>query len=269
MPDDPRRDPGRDPRRSWLWAGPAEAAPLADDLARTGARRRRGAGRAGPGAARGGRRARRARLHPGGAGARARTARPAPPAGPGLGPARRPLGRARGLQRRAAARSIPGARLVRARAHGGGAGATGRAARAAYERALDLLPTYRAAALALADLLRRTRVAPRGDRGAGRVSSRPIPTSSRRSPPWAGRCSRTAAPTQALEAFARVLRFDPEHAGALYYRAPLSRGSGGSRGGRGLGAGGPARSRRALRRAGAQPGPLGARPPAHLRTRRG
>ena len=37
--------------------------------------------------------------------------------------------------------------------------ATGAAARAAYERALDLLPTYGAAALALADLVRRTRVA--------------------------------------------------------------------------------------------------------------
>ena len=105
------------------WA--ADAAPLADDLARTGARRRRGAGRAGACAARGGRRAGSTGLHPGGAVGRARTPRPAASAGPGVLPARRPLGRARGVQRGAAARSLPGAGLVRTRARWRRSGRTG------------------------------------------------------------------------------------------------------------------------------------------------
>jgi tetratricopeptide (TPR) repeat protein len=97
------------------------------------------------------------------------------------------------------------------------------AARAAYERALDLLPTYSAAALALADLLGR-RESPRAAIG---VLIRLLETD-----PYElealtalGRAllddGRTA---QALEAFARVLRFDPEHAAALYHQgAALAR----------------------------------------------
>ncbi len=51
---------------------------------------------------------------------------PAPPPGPGVRSAGRPLRRARRVQRRAPARSVAGPGLVRARRAGGGAGATGR-----------------------------------------------------------------------------------------------------------------------------------------------
>ena len=51
------------------------------------------------------------------------------------------------------------------------------AARAAYERALDLLPTYGAAALALADLLRRTESPARARSRCWCGCSKPIPTS--------------------------------------------------------------------------------------------
>jgi tetratricopeptide (TPR) repeat protein len=91
------------------------------------------------------------------------------------------------------------------------------AARSAYERALDLLPTYAAAALALADLIRRT------DSANAAV---PVLVQLLEADPYElealtalGRAlledGRTA---QALEAFGRVLRFDPDHTAALYHQ---------------------------------------------------
>ena len=97
------------------------------------------------------------------------------------------------------------------------------AARAAYERALDLLPTYPAAALALADLVRRSE----SPRAAIIVLVRFLEAD-----PYdlealtaLGRALLEDGRTvQALEAFERVLRFDSEHAGALYYQgAALAR----------------------------------------------
>jgi tetratricopeptide (TPR) repeat protein len=89
------------------------------------------------------------------------------------------------------------------------------AARAAYEHALDLLPTYGAAALSLADLLRRTE-APR--------AAIPVLVHLLQADPYElealtalGRALLEDGRTQqALEAFSRVLRFDPEHPAALY-----------------------------------------------------
>jgi tetratricopeptide (TPR) repeat protein len=90
-----------------------------------------------------------------------------------------------------------------------------RAARAAYERALDLLPTYGAAALALADLIRRTE-SPR--------AAIPVLVGLLEADPYElealtalGRALLEDGRTnQALEAFTRVLRFDQEHTAALY-----------------------------------------------------
>jgi tetratricopeptide (TPR) repeat protein len=89
------------------------------------------------------------------------------------------------------------------------------AARAAYEHALDLLPTYGPAALSLADLLRRTE-APR--------AAIPVLVRLLQADPYElealtalGRALLEDGRTQpALEAFSRVLRFDPEHPAALY-----------------------------------------------------
>jgi tetratricopeptide (TPR) repeat protein len=91
------------------------------------------------------------------------------------------------------------------------------AARAAYEQALDLLPTYGTAALALADLLRRTEA----PRAAIAVLVRVLEAD-----PYElevltalGRALLEDGRTQqALEAFTRVLRFDPAHAAALYHQ---------------------------------------------------
>jgi tetratricopeptide (TPR) repeat protein len=91
------------------------------------------------------------------------------------------------------------------------------AARSAYERALDLLPTYGTAALALADLIRRIE-SPR--------AAVPVLVKVLEADPYElealtalGRAlledGRTA---QALEAFTRVLRFDPDHPAALYHQ---------------------------------------------------
>ncbi|MBA3444831.1 MAG: tetratricopeptide repeat protein [Gemmatimonadales bacterium] len=90
-------------------------------------------------------------------------------------------------------------------------------ARAAYERALDLLPTYGAAALALADLIRRTE-SPR--------AAIPVLVRLLEADPYElealtalGRALLEDGRThQALEAFTRVLRFDPEHEAALYHQ---------------------------------------------------
>ena len=90
------------------------------------------------------------------------------------------------------------------------------AARTAYERALDLLPTYGAAALSLADLIRRTE-APR--------AAIPVLVRLLEADPYElealtalGRALLEDGRTQqALEAFTRVLRFDQEHAAALYH----------------------------------------------------
>jgi tetratricopeptide (TPR) repeat protein len=91
------------------------------------------------------------------------------------------------------------------------------AARAAYERALDLLPTYGAAALALADLISRTE-SPK--------AAIPVLVQVLEADPYElealtalGRALLQDGRTvQALEAFARVLRFDPEHTAALYHQ---------------------------------------------------
>jgi cytochrome c-type biogenesis protein CcmH/NrfG len=97
------------------------------------------------------------------------------------------------------------------------------AARAAYERALDLLPTYPAAALALADLVRRSE----SPRAAIIVLVRFLEADpyDLEALTMLGRALlEDGRTTQALEAFERVLRFDPEHAGALYHQgAALAR----------------------------------------------
>ncbi|HEU4682383.1 MAG TPA: tetratricopeptide repeat protein, partial [Gemmatimonadales bacterium] len=91
------------------------------------------------------------------------------------------------------------------------------AARSAYEHALDLLPTYGTAALALADLIRRT-ASPR--------EAIPVLVKLLETDPYElealtalGRVLLEDGRTdQALEALTRVLRFDPDHAAALYHQ---------------------------------------------------
>jgi tetratricopeptide (TPR) repeat protein len=91
------------------------------------------------------------------------------------------------------------------------------AARTAYERALDLLPTYGTAAMALADLIRRTE-SPR--------AAIPVLVRLLEADPYElealtalGRALLEDGRThQALEAFTRVLRFDPDHGAALYHQ---------------------------------------------------
>ena len=90
------------------------------------------------------------------------------------------------------------------------------AARAAYERALDLLPTYSAAAIALADLLRRTET-PRAAIGVLVRLLEADPYELEALTALGRALLEDGRTVQALEAFERVLRFDPEHAGALYY----------------------------------------------------
>jgi tetratricopeptide (TPR) repeat protein len=90
------------------------------------------------------------------------------------------------------------------------------AARAAYGRAIDLLPTFVEAALALADLLRRT------DSPAAALE---VLVSLLINDPFEldalQLLGRTliddGRPERALEAFGRILKFDPAHTGALYY----------------------------------------------------
>ncbi len=90
------------------------------------------------------------------------------------------------------------------------------AARTSYERALDLLPTFVEAALALADLLRRTDSAGAAlevlvnllindpfELDALQLLGRTLIDDGR--------------PERALESFGRILKFDPDHTGALYY----------------------------------------------------
>ena len=108
-------------------------------------------------------------------------------------PPRRPLGRARGVQRGAAARSLPGAGLVRARRRWRRSGRTGpRRAPPTSARSTCCRPTAP----------RRSR-SPTCSAGASRLGRRsrcwsgcwrPIRTSSRRSPRSAAPCWRTAAP---------------------------------------------------------------------------
>lgn len=96
-------------------------------------------------------------------------------------------------------------------------------ARAAYLRALDLLPTFAEASLALADLLRRIESpAAASDVLIGILSSDPYDFEALT---LLGRVLLDdGRPPQALEAFERVLRFDPEHTGALFYQgAALAR----------------------------------------------
>jgi len=97
------------------------------------------------------------------------------------------------------------------------------AARAAYQRALELLPTFVAPALALADLARRVESpAAALDVLIGVLSADPYELEALT---LLGRVLlEDGRPTQALEALDRVLRFDPDHAGALFYRgAALAR----------------------------------------------
>jgi tetratricopeptide (TPR) repeat protein len=90
-------------------------------------------------------------------------------------------------------------------------------ARAAYERALDLLPTYGTAALSLADLIRRIE---------SPQAAIPVLVELLEADPYElealtalGRALLEDGRTvQALEAFARVLRFDPDHTAALYHQ---------------------------------------------------
>jgi tetratricopeptide (TPR) repeat protein len=91
------------------------------------------------------------------------------------------------------------------------------AARSAYERSLDLLPTYGIAALALADLLRRTD----SPRAAIPVLVRVLeadPYELEALTALGHALLEDGRTVQALEAFARVLRFDPEHTAALYHQ---------------------------------------------------
>ncbi len=89
-------------------------------------------------------------------------------------------------------------------------------ARVAYGRALDLLPTFMEAALALADLVRRSESA-----AAAVVLLVDVLSAD----PWdldalhlLGRCLlEDGRPDRALEAFERILRFEADHAAALYH----------------------------------------------------
>ncbi|MEO8199110.1 MAG: tetratricopeptide repeat protein [Gemmatimonadota bacterium] len=89
-------------------------------------------------------------------------------------------------------------------------------ARASYERALDLLPTFVEAALALADLLRRT---------DSPASALEVLVNLLINDPFEldalqllGRALiDDGRPERALESFGRILKFDPDHTGALYY----------------------------------------------------
>ena len=90
-------------------------------------------------------------------------------------------------------------------------------ARTAYLHALDLLPTFTAASLALADLLRRTD-SPRAatDVLIGVLAADPYDFDALT---LLGRALLDdGRPEQALQAFERVLRFDAEHTGALFYQ---------------------------------------------------
>ena len=90
-------------------------------------------------------------------------------------------------------------------------------ARLAYEHALDLLPTYMEAALALADLLRRV------DAPGAAVD---LMVDMLLSEPWeldallmlARALLDDGRHDRALEALDRVLKFDPEHEAALFHR---------------------------------------------------
>ena len=193
-----------------------------------GARRRRGAGRPGAGAAGRGRRARRARLHP----ARRRRSRRDGPTSSICRPRSPPASAT------ARPRSPRSTRRCSSTPRWSGSGTSSgaleeerenwAAARAAYERALDLLPTYGAAALALADLLRRTRVAARGDRGAGAAargrSLRPRGAHRPRPRPARGRPHRRRRSRRSSGCSAST----PSTPARSTTRAPRSRGSGSS-----------------------------------------
>jgi tetratricopeptide (TPR) repeat protein len=97
------------------------------------------------------------------------------------------------------------------------------AARGAYGRALDLLPTYGAAARALADLLRRTE-SPRAAVAVLVDLLQADPYELEALTALGRALLEDGRTTEALEAFERVLRFDPDHAGALYHQgAALAR----------------------------------------------
>jgi len=90
-------------------------------------------------------------------------------------------------------------------------------ARVAYERALEILPTYAAAGLALADLVRRTESA-----GAAVALLVPLletdPYDLEALAALGHALLEDGRPRQAVEALERVLRFDPEHRAALFHR---------------------------------------------------
>ena len=144
---------------------------------------------------------------------------------------------------------VAGAGLVRARRHRGGARQLGaRRAPPTSGRSTCCRPTA-PRRCALADLLRRTE-SPARARSQVLVRLLEADPYELEALTALGRAlledGRTA---QALEAFERVLRFDPEHAGALYYEgAALARQRQFDQAVAGVGAGRPARSRRAVRR---------------------
>jgi cytochrome c-type biogenesis protein CcmH/NrfG len=90
-------------------------------------------------------------------------------------------------------------------------------ARSAYLCALDLLPTFTTACLALADLLRRTESPGAAvDVLIGVLAADPYDFDALT---LLGRALLDdGRPQEALQAFDRVLRFDPEHTGALFYQ---------------------------------------------------
>ncbi len=91
------------------------------------------------------------------------------------------------------------------------------AARAAYQRSLELLPTYLAPALALADLARRVESPAAAIHVlVDLLSADPYELDALT---LLGRTLLDdGRPSRALEALDRVLRFDPDHAGALFFR---------------------------------------------------
>ena len=90
-------------------------------------------------------------------------------------------------------------------------------ARAAYTRALDLLPTYTESALSLADLLRRTE-SPGSAIGVLIAVLTADPYDLDALTLLGSTLLDDGRPHEALEAFARVLRFEPDHIGALFHR---------------------------------------------------
>ena len=102
------------------------------------------------------------------------------------------------------------ARLLR------GEGACCARRRQELEGALDAVPTYAEATLELARCAARRGAPTRRSTCSSRCWSA-IPTTSTRCSRWPRRCSRSAASATRRTPIRRILRFDPDHVGALYY----------------------------------------------------